>query len=134
MRTDAALIFDASTNDLVERARVNHEKANSGKFVLPLVAAGMLVFAVFHVVQAQQTLPKPPPPVEPARTPFGKTVAGAGIVEAVTENIAIGTRPARRGAWKCTCRSIKVGQAIVKKGDPLFRVDDRQLKAQLEVL
>src|SRR2546423_1345877 len=62
-----------------------------GKFVLPVAAACMLVFAIFHVVKAQQKPPRPPPPVEPARTPFGKTVAGAGIVEARTQNIAIGT-------------------------------------------
>src|SRR5436309_934264 len=62
-----------------------------GKWLLPLMAASLLVFAVFHVVRAQQTLPKPPPPVEPSRNPFGKTVAGAGIVEARSQNIAIGT-------------------------------------------
>ena len=62
-----------------------------GRMVLPALAACMLVFAIIHVVKAQQTLPKPSPPVEPARTPFGRTVAGAGIVEAVTENISIGT-------------------------------------------
>jgi multidrug efflux pump subunit AcrA (membrane-fusion protein) len=108
-----------------------------GKFVLPLLAACMLVFAVYHVVKAQQTLPKPPPPVEPARTPFGHTVAGAGIAEARTENIAIGTAipgmvlevygPKKQGlsSW-----SSLIGHRV-KEGDPLFRVDDRQLKAQL---
>src|SRR5438045_876916 len=62
-----------------------------GKWVLPVASACMLVFAILHVVKAQQKPPRPPPPVEPARTPFGKTVAGAGIVEARTQNIAIGT-------------------------------------------
>src|SRR5262249_39691497 len=65
-------------------------KSTLGKFFLPILAVGMLAFAVFHVVRAQQTTPKPPPPVEPARTPFGRTVAGAGIAEAQTENISIG--------------------------------------------
>ena len=108
-----------------------------GKFLLPVLAACMLVFAVIHVVKAQQTLPKPPPPVEPARTPFGKTVAGAGIVEARSQNISVGTPlpgqvlevygPKKDGMqpWDAL-----VGEHV-KKGQPLFRVDDRQLKAQL---
>jgi HlyD family secretion protein len=108
-----------------------------GKFVLPVFAACMLVFAVIHVVKAQQTLPKPPPPVEPARTPFGRTVAGAGIVEARSQNISVGTPlpgqvlevygPKKGGMqpWDAL-----VGEPV-KKGQPLFRVDDRQLKAQL---
>ena len=115
-----------------------------GKFLLPLFAAGMLVFAVLHVVRAQQKPPKPPPPVEPARTPFGRTVAGAGIVEARTQNIAVGSaipgvvlevfareepdRPEKtdRQPWE-----MLIGQRV-QKGDSLFRVDDRQFQAQLK--
>jgi multidrug resistance efflux pump len=108
-----------------------------GKFVLPGLAAAALLFAVLHVVKAQQTPPKPPPPVEPSRTPFGKTVAGAGIVEARSQNIAIGTAisglvlevygPKKEGVpvWDAL-----IGQRV-KAGDPLFRVDDRALKATL---
>jgi multidrug resistance efflux pump len=101
-----------------------------GKLVLPVLAACMLIFAIFHVVRAQQTLPKPPPPVEPARTPFGRTVAGAGIVEAVTENISIGT--ALPGVVLEVYVPVDQVGKVVKKGDPLFLVDDRQLKAQLK--
>jgi multidrug resistance efflux pump len=105
-------------------------KSKFGKFFLPLVAVGMLTFAVIHVVKAQQTTPKPPPPVEPARSPFGHTVAGAGITEALTENIAIGS--ALPGVVMEVYVPVeKVGQRV-KTGDPLFRVDDRQLKAQLK--
>ncbi len=63
----------------------------AGKFVLPLIGVVMLFFALYHVVRAQQTLPEALPPVEPLRAPYGQTVAGAGIVEAQTENIAIGS-------------------------------------------
>jgi multidrug resistance efflux pump len=114
-----------------------------GKWLLPLLAVCMLVFAIFHVVQAEQKPPKPPPPLEPARTPFGRTVAGAGIVEARSQNIAVGSAlpglvmkvwapeelglPARPGLmpWEAL-----IGQQV-KQGDPLFRVDDRQLNAML---
>jgi HlyD family secretion protein len=99
------------------------------KYLLPMLAAGMLVFAVLHVVRAQQAPPNPPPPVEPARSPFGKTVAGAGIVEPETENISIGT-PLPGLVLEVYVPVEKVGQKV-KQGDPLFLVDDRQLKAQL---
>jgi multidrug efflux pump subunit AcrA (membrane-fusion protein) len=100
-----------------------------GKWFQPLLAAGLLTFAVFHVVKAQQTPPKPPPPVEPSRTPFGKTVAGAGLVEAVNENVSLGA--ALPGIVEKVYVPVeKVGQ-VVKKGDALFLVDSRQLKAQL---
>jgi HlyD family secretion protein len=114
-----------------------------GKFVLPLFAVGMLSFAIYHVVQAQQKPPKPPPPLEPARTPFGRTVAGAGIVEARSQNIAVGSAmpgvvlkvwsPEELGLpanSTMTPWEALIGQ-YVKQGDPLFRVDDRQLKAML---
>src|SRR5690348_1259377 len=108
-----------------------------GNYLLPLLAVVMLVFALIQVVKAQQTPPKPPPPVEPARTPFGSTVAGAGIVEARSQNISVGTPlpgqvlevygPKKDGMqpWDAL-----VGEHV-RKGQPLFRVDDRQLKAQL---
>ena len=114
-----------------------------GKLVLPLFAVGMLGFAIYHVVEAQQQPPKPPPPLEPAQTPFGRTVAGAGIVEARSQNIAVGSAlpgvvlkvwspeelglPARSDMtpWEAL-----IGQ-FVKKDDPLFRVDDRQLQSML---
>ena len=51
----------------------------------PRPGGGHVGLRVLHVVRAQQTPPKPPPPVEPSRTPFGKTVAGAGIVEPANE-------------------------------------------------
>jgi multidrug efflux pump subunit AcrA (membrane-fusion protein) len=101
-----------------------------GKLALPLLAAGMLVFAIYHVVLAQQEPPSAVPPVEPPRTPFGRTVAGAGIVEAETENIAIAA-PLPGVILKVYVPVEKVGQ-IVKKGDPLFLVDNRALLAQLK--
>lgn len=98
-------------------------------YLLPLLAVGMLVLALYHVVGAAQSLPTPMPPVEPPRTAFGQTVGGAGIVEAWTENIAVGT-PLPGVVLEVHVPVEKVGQTV-KKGDPLFLVDDRQLKATL---
>lgn len=104
---------------------------NVTKYLLPLLAAGMLAFSVWHVMRAQETPPKPPPPVEPPRTPFSSTVAGAGIVEAETENIAIGT--ALPGVVLEVYVPVeKVGQRV-QAGDKLFLVDTRALNAQLKL-
>jgi HlyD family secretion protein len=101
----------------------------ASKFVLPLVALAMLAFGVFHMLKAQQELPKPPPPIEPARNPFGKGIAGSGIVESQSENIAIGS--ALPGVvLEVFMPSERVGTPVAA-GEPLFRVDDRQLRARL---
>jgi multidrug resistance efflux pump len=100
------------------------------KYVLPLLAAGMLGLAVYHVVSAAQSYPTQAPPVEPPRAAFGRTVGGAGIVEAWTENIAIGT-PLPGVVQEVYVPVEKVGQTV-KKGDPLFLVDNRQLQATLK--
>jgi multidrug resistance efflux pump len=101
-----------------------------GKFLLPLIATVMGVVAILHVVRASQVLPPMPPPVEPARTHFTDTVGGAGIVEAWTENISIGT-PIPGIVLEVYVPVEKVGQSV-KRGDPLFLVDNRQLLATLK--
>jgi multidrug resistance efflux pump len=100
------------------------------KYLLPLFAAAMLALALYHVVSAAQSLPEPTPPVEPPRSAFSRTVGGAGIVEAWTENISIGT-PLPGVVLEVYVPVEKVGQTV-KKGDPLFLVDNRQLLATLK--
>ncbi len=95
------------------------------KLLLPALALGMLGLAVHHVVTAQQTPPAPSPPVEPTRSPYSRTLAAAGIVEPQSENIAIGSH--LPGVVEEVF--VVVGQEI-KQGDPLFRLDDRQLQAE----
>ena len=55
-------------------------------------------------------------------------VAGAGIIEASTENITIGTPV----SGVVTDIFVTVGQAATA-GDPLFKLDDRNLQAELAV-
>jgi RND family efflux transporter MFP subunit len=102
-----------------------------GRLFIPFLAAGLLVFAVIHVVRAQQTPPKPPPPVEPARTPFGKTVAGAGIVEPANEasgtsTVAVGSQQ----AGVAVAVPVRIDQEV-KAGDVLVRIDSRVYAAQV---
>ena len=100
------------------------------KYLLPLFAAGMLALALYHVVSAAQKPPAPAPAVEPPRSVFGRTVGGSGIVEAWTENISVGT-PLPGVVLEVYVPVEKVGQTV-KKGDPLFLVDNRQLLATLK--
>lgn len=96
------------------------------KYVLPLIAVGLLVFAVVFVSGQNRAVPPTKPPAPPPESPFDYTVAGAGIVEAETENIAIGS--ATPGV--VTKVLVKVDQKVTQ-GQPLFELDDRQLQAEL---
>jgi len=100
------------------------------KYLLPGVAIAMLAFGGYHVLSSQPKVEKLAPPAQPARSPFNGTVAAAGLVEARSENIAIGA--AIPGVvLEVNVPSGDVGK-FVKKGTPLFRVDDRHLHAQLK--
>src|SRR5262249_16419339 len=99
------------------------------KYVLPVLAVSMLTFGSVHVFRSRPEADKLTPPASPARSPYKNTVAAAGLVEARTENIAIGA--ALPGVvLEVYIPSSEVGKQV-KKGDPLFRVDDRHLHAQL---
>lgn len=96
------------------------------KFVLPVLAMVGVVFAVWTVMRGAQAVPPAMPVAQPAEAPFARNVAGAGIVEALSENIAIG--PVVPGV----VMELFVGVGDqVKAGAPLFRVDDRDLKSEL---
>src|SRR5215510_16042097 len=95
---------------------------------LPILAATALIFGVSSVVRTQprhvRTVPPAPPPV----SDYSKTVAAVGLVEANSENIAIGTPL----AGVVSRIFVSVGQSV-KEGDPLFELDTRQLRADLLV-
>jgi HlyD family secretion protein len=97
-----------------------------GKYVPPLFAAIGLTVAISTVIQGNETPPAVPPVVQPAKAPFASYVAGAGIVETSTENIAIGTPV----SGIVTNVLVKWGDCV-EAGDPLFKIDDRDLQAQL---
>lgn len=98
------------------------------RYLLPLLAVGAVAFAAVQVVKAQQKPAPGAPPVEPAKSPYPAAVAGAGLVEPETENIAIGTH--LPGVVERVL--VRVGDAV-RPGAPLIRLDDRQLQAELQV-
>src|ERR1700674_1087906 len=96
------------------------------KYVLPLLAVTGVAVAIAMVILGNRTAPVAQPVVQPASTPFSSYVFGPGIVEASTENIAIGTPV----SGIVTAVYVKWGDRV-KTGDPLFKVDTRDLDAQL---
>lgn len=99
------------------------------KYALPAVAVAMLIFGYMHSLRSQPTTEKLEPPAMPVRSPYKHTLAAAGLVEARSENIAIGV--AVPGVvLEVYVTSSDVGRCV-KKGTPLFKVDDRHLQAQL---
>jgi multidrug efflux pump subunit AcrA (membrane-fusion protein) len=98
------------------------------KFLLPILAVAGVAFAIFTVVKGNRPTPIAPAAAEPSQAPFAYYVAGAGIVEALNENISIGTDVP--GIVKEI--DVQVGDSV-SKGQPLFKIDDRDLQADLEV-
>jgi HlyD family secretion protein len=98
------------------------------QFGLPALAVALLAFAGWYVWKQRVVAVTPPPPIEPARSPFAATLAAAGLVEAQTENIAVGS--ATPGV--VTQVHVQVGDEVTP-GTPLFRLDDRALQGDLTV-
>jgi HlyD family secretion protein len=99
------------------------------KYVLPIVALAGLSFAIYRVVEARQPQPTARPDIEPTERPVpGALISGSGLVEARRENIPIGVN--RAGV--VTEVYVRKGQRV-DLGAALFRIDDRDLAAQLGV-
>jgi HlyD family secretion protein len=98
-------------------------------WLLPISAGVMFLVAARHVYTEQQPLTRLLPPQTPARTPYTHSIGATGIIEAASQNIAVGS--ALSGIVLDVDVPVECVGQHVKVGDPLFRVDDRQLKAQL---
>src|SRR6266403_5753405 len=96
------------------------------RWFVPLLAVFALIFGVFSVVRSQPKLERTNPPVQPPASDFAHTVAAVGLVETSTENIAIGSH--LPGVVEKVF--VTVGDPV-KAGAPLFKIDDRNLHAQL---
>ncbi len=96
--------------------------------LIPLLAIVGIVFAALTVVRGSVPPNAQPPVIEPPRPPYQSFVAGSGLIEASSENIAIG---APVGAL-VTQVFVNVGDSV-QAGDPLFKLDTRELEAELLV-
>jgi HlyD family secretion protein len=96
------------------------------KYIIPVLAVAGVGLAIYTARASNRPITPAKPVAEPARSPFPSFVAGAGIVEASTQNIAIGT-PLPGIA---TSIPVKVGDRV-KAGEVLFTIDDRAAKAEV---
>ena len=97
-------------------------------YLLPILAIVAVIFVIRTVIMGSMPPPIAAPVVQPAQAPYERFVAGSGIIEASSENIAIASPLA--GVIK---------EVFVKAGDkvsvdqPLFSLDDRAILAELLV-
>ena len=94
--------------------------------ILPIISVLGIGLAVYLVYKQSRPAPNAPPSGQPTKSPFSNRVAGSGLVEPATEIMNIGT--SIPGTVQSV--SVKEGQ-LVKKGDILFTIDQRDTVAQL---
>ena len=96
------------------------------KYLLPILALIGLLLAVTMVLIGNRQSPSSQPIVQPPKSPFPSYVAGAGIIEASTGNIVVGT-PVSGVVVELYVHE----GSPVQVGDKLFKIDDREQQAQL---
>jgi HlyD family secretion protein len=95
-------------------------------YLLPVLVILGLGVAVIAVIYDNRPATMASSPIPTPHVPYSAYIAGAGIVEASTGNIAVGTPV----SGIVTEIYVKVGDQV-KPGDPLFKIDDRDLQGQL---
>jgi len=95
-------------------------------WILPLLAILGLCLAIAAIVYDSRPTNETTQDMPLFQPPFATYVAGTGIIEAPSGNIAVGTPV----SGVVTEISVKVGDHV-KAGDPLFKIDDSDLQAQL---
>jgi multidrug efflux pump subunit AcrA (membrane-fusion protein) len=98
------------------------------RFILPLIGIVAASGAAYSIARTTPHRERTDPPSQPPVSDYSDTVAAVGVIEASTENIAVGT-PISGTVPKVYVRA---GDAV-KEGDPLFELDTRHLRAELEV-
>lgn len=96
---------------------------------IAFICAALGIFSAAWVVKKSMTPPLEAKPLAlPSKKPTANSIAASGIIEAVGENVAVGSP------------SDGIVQAVfvdvwqpVAKGDPLFQIDSRELEADLKI-
>lgn len=96
--------------------------------ILPLLAIMGIIFVIRTVIAGSVPAPVAAPVVEPPQAPYPIFVAGSGIIEASSENIAIASPLS--GVIEEVF--VKAGD-VIKVGQALFQLDDRDIKAEIQV-
>ena len=98
------------------------------RLVLLIFAVLSVAYATFSVMRTHPRRVKSDPPTAPPVSQFERTVAGVGLIESSTENVAIGTQ-----LPGVVAKVFVAAGRQVKEGDPLFELDARHLVAELAV-
>src|SRR4030095_14826625 len=98
------------------------------RFLLPVLGILAALWAAYSVARTAPRRTRTSPPAPAPISDYPRTVAAVGLVEANSENIAIGTPL----AGVVTRIFVTVGQAV-NEGEPLFALDTRQLRADAGV-
>jgi HlyD family secretion protein len=98
------------------------------RYILPALGVLAAVWATYSVARTQPHRERTTPPGAPATADYSDTVAAVGLIEASTENIWIGTP-----LGGVVERVFVTAGNTVRAGQPLFELDTRQLRADLDV-
>ncbi|HWF96513.1 MAG TPA: efflux RND transporter periplasmic adaptor subunit [Xanthobacteraceae bacterium] len=96
------------------------------RYLIPALALSGVLAGVAFVARGNVAPPVAQPIAQPAVAPFQSYIAGSGLIESSTRNIAISTPVGGVLAEAF----VKVGDRVAKDR-PLFRIDGRDLEAQL---
>src|SRR5215212_81807 len=97
------------------------------KYLLPILAVAGVFFAIYVVRAGSKPVPASQPVAQPAAAPFRSYIAGAGIVEPISENVSIGTGQ----PGTVIAVHVKVGDRVTK-GQPLFQIRNYTQRAEVE--
>lgn len=96
------------------------------KFLLPTLALAGILAGIYVATSGSKPVTPAAPVSAAPQSPYSSFVAGSAIVEASTENIAVGT-----GVPGIVTRIFVETGSHVKAGDPLFLIDDRAAAADV---
>ena len=95
------------------------------KVLLPVLAILGALFGLYIVFWSQRPTLVAPIQFPPAASPYHHAIAGSGIIEASSQNIAVGSP-----IEEIVAKVFVVEGDEVKIGDPLFQLDLRNFEAQ----
>jgi HlyD family secretion protein len=98
------------------------------RLIFPSIGLAAALWATYSVIRTQPSRAQTDPPSPPPVSEFRDTVAAVGLVEASTENIWVGTP-----LPGVVARVFVTAGQSVRRGEPLFELDVRALRADLVV-
>ena len=96
------------------------------QYLLPVVAVLGVGFGLYMMAATTKPPQQSKPVAEPSKAPFAAYVFGAGLIEASTENVRVGSPT----GGLVTTVYVKVGDQV-KKGQPLWQLEDGPKRAEL---